>query len=179
MLKSRTLGGLSFLAVAVLFLGFSVTVNAQATSTFVQSPDGAAVLPECFGLPMVGKDGANGAYWANHPEQKTLNCNLGSVDLTQYSTVTLHMHSAVANDAFMVFVISSENPNTDGPDYYRFEFYIDWSGDRALTFNLADAKRSRTPIGWHHIDSLKFWADFGGITPPADTELTLWRIEFR
>ena len=128
---------------------------------------------------MVRRDGQRGAYWENHPERKTLNCNLGVVDLSEYDTVTLHLSSEVANDAPITFVVSSENPATeDGIDYYRVNFNVDWVGDRTLTYKFSEFHTSRTPIGWHHVDSVKFWSDFGGITPPSDTVLTIWSIEF-
>lgn len=169
--------GLCFL-VSVLVVGCSLVADSEVSvppDPIVVTPDGAKVSPECFNLPMVSKDGQRGAYWA--PE-KSITCRfVEAVDLSPYRTVTLHLHSAVANNAFLNFVIYSENPETDGTDYYRYDFYVDWEGERALTFDLASPNRvGRSPLGWHHIDSIAFWSDYGGIV--ADKEIIVWSIEF-
>lgn len=177
----RSVGFFCFVA-GILILGYTATVGAQAAGAVhpvVITADAAIVSPACFDLPAATRGETEGVLWANHPERKTISCTFEAVDLSPYRTVTLRLHSAAANNALLTFVISSENPETDGVDYYRYDIRVGWKGDQEITFDLSKAIVARSPIGWHRIDAIRFWADFGGIHPPPDTEITIWGIEFR
>ena len=92
-------------------------------------------------------------------------------DWSAYDTLSLRLHSAVANGARIMLVVGSDNPATEGPDYYCAEIKVDWTGWRHLEYAFRDLKAVRCPVGWAKIDSFGLHASGWGNVPDADTVL--------
>lgn len=95
-------------------------------------------------------------------------------DWSDYAVLNLMMYSSVANGSVLRVVVLSENPATDGADYYMGEITLDWTGWREIQFFIGPASsmtKSRTPLGWDKITGLTFWSGFGGVTMAEDSEL--------
>lgn len=78
-------------------------------------------------------------------------------DWTSYQYLEFDCYAPVQTNAWWKLNIMSENPDTDGGDYYTAEFRVDWVGWKHFKLRLADLSKSRTPVGWHKIDGLEFW----------------------
>jgi hypothetical protein len=66
------------------------------------------------------------------------------------------VHSDKPTGAVFAVVLYSENPETDGEDYYRCLIPVDWEGWRLLHLEPRSFAVAREPVGWRKIDSLRF-----------------------
>jgi hypothetical protein len=121
--------------------------------------------------------GTVSAYWteANLDEYRhmTLDSGSGSFDFSEFSELHFWMHSAVANSANFAIVASSEDPNSSGGDYYRYNIDVDWTGWQEFVIPFSSFISVRSPVGWDQIDSITFSnKGFSAVVEP-DTELYL------
>jgi len=77
-------------------------------------------------------------------------------DWTGYDSIAMWVHSERATDAAMAIVLDSENPETEGKDYYRYLLNIDWEGWRELRLYEGSFQRAREPIGFSKIEVFRF-----------------------
>lgn len=119
------------------------------------------------------KTGSASALWANHTEQGGISSSDIPHDWSEYDTLTMWMYSAVANDAEFMLLVYSENEDSDGADYYSREIKVDWTGWRYFDIPFNSLGKSREPIGWDKIDSLRFAATGWSNEPKADTVIYL------
>ena len=77
-----------------------------------------------------------------------------------------------------MLILDSENPETEGSDYYGFQIVQDWEGWREFRLPLAELGATRQPLGWHAIQSATFTASGWGNTAHPDGVVTLadWKL---
>jgi len=99
-------------------------------------------------------------------------------DWTPYKTLVMDIYSAAATMSTLKVVAMSQNDETQGDDYYMADLHIDWTGWRRVVLNIKGSPfgQSRTPIGWHSIQTLTFWGEYGGLSLSADTALYFDKI---
>jgi len=99
-------------------------------------------------------------------------------DWTQYKALAINVYSEVANNSIIRFVAVSENPTTDGSDYYMANMTLNWTGWKTVVFalNETDFVRSRNPLGWTNITGFDIWTGFGGVNADPSTSLYLDKI---
>ncbi|MCX7009776.1 MAG: hypothetical protein NTY53_21465, partial [Kiritimatiellaeota bacterium] len=62
----------------------------------------------------------------------------------------IHVENASAGTR-LTCEFSSENPATQGPDYYGGKLPLDWAGWKRVVLPFAELGQSRTPLGWNKI----------------------------
>jgi hypothetical protein len=81
----------------------------------------------------------------------------------EQGALEMWVHSARPTGAVFAIALHSENPGTDGEDYYRCLVPVDWEGWRLLHLEPRSFAVAREPLGWRRIDSLRFaaagWSD--------------------
>jgi len=93
--------------------------------------------------------GAASGLWANHPKAPRAVFRGIPTDWTGYDALEFWMHSEVANGAQFMLIISSENPATDGIDYWSEKFTVDWTGWRHVRIPIQQfGTGARSPRGW-------------------------------
>jgi len=84
-------------------------------------------------------------------------------DWTPWGGLEMWVHAVKPTGAIFAIVVGSDNPGTNGPDYYRCLIPVDWEGWRFLHLEPRGFCAGRTPLGWAHVDSLGFaiagWSD--------------------
>jgi len=84
-------------------------------------------------------------------------------DWTPWGALEMWVHAEKPTGAVFAIVVGSDNPDTNGPDYYRCLIPVDWEGWRFLHLEPRSFCAGRTPSGWAHVDSLSFaiagWSD--------------------
>lgn len=128
-----------------------------------------ALLQGALPSSEMAKVGKHAGKWVDH----VANPNLIAVDVPQdwseWDTISLWLYSGKANGAEFMMLIYSENPDSDGADYYWHQFKLDWTGWKQFRFAFWELGRARRPVGFQKIDSVRFAADGWGNEPRADS----------
>ncbi len=97
-------------------------------------------------------------------------------DWSGYQYLCFWLWSQTANDAGLVVVVHSENPETEGIDCYSTRLAIDWEGWHEIVIPFQVMDRSRRPLGWDHVTQLEVAAGGWGLEPREDTRLLLDQV---
>ncbi len=116
--------------------------------------------------------------WAGSDITKIPPVSSFPTDWTSYQSLAINVYSEVANNSIIRFVALSENPSTDGSDYYMALMTLNWTGWKTVSFTLNenDFTKSRTPLGWSNITGFDIWTGFGGVSADPSTVLYLDKI---
>jgi hypothetical protein len=96
-----------------------------------------------------------------------------SFDLTDYDGLSFWLHSNQSDRHRFLIYLESENDETSGGDYYSFMVSVDWIGWRQVTIPFPDFKSNRSPMGLHHIDSVRMYSQGWGMTPDPNAVIHL------
>lgn len=84
------------------------------------------------------------------------------------------MYSEKATKSRVWVIISSENKEQEGPDYYSLSFKADFTGWRRYTVPFREIGKARNPLGWDKIGGMQFHSAWDpAATPDAETVLIL------
>ena len=99
-------------------------------------------------------------------------------DWSGMGMLSFRLHSAKATGATFMLILDSENPASEGGDYYSFGIVQDWEGWREFRLPLAELGRAREPLGWGTIRSATFTASGWGNAPHPDGVVLLadWKV---
>ena len=118
------------------------------------------------------KDGNIAVRWS-HGSSTSLSLNMrGTEDWTKSNGIEFWLHSDGSVSRFML-IISSENEKTEGIDYYHLGIKLNWKGWRRFLLPYGKLSKSREPVGWNKIDSVRFRATGWGNTPNPKTVVIL------
>lgn len=123
------------------------------------------------------KRGRVAAKWADHPHETVFATSGIPHDWSGYNALSFWAYSEKANSATVRLVITSENPESTGWDYYTVKIAVEWQGWRKFLFPFSGLCRNRTPVGWHKIDSIAFHGSGWKNVPKPDTVLVFDAIE--
>ncbi|MFP4248522.1 MAG: heparinase II/III family protein [Armatimonadota bacterium] len=95
-------------------------------------------------------------------------------DWSGYDRLVFWLHSEAANGQSLTVVADSENPESEGWDYFYHHFTVDWEGWRLMSLELGDDIRgTRQPVGWESINYLSLSASGWSNTPRDDSVLRI------
>jgi hypothetical protein len=94
-------------------------------------------------------------------------------DWSKYGAVHFWMYSPAANNSSFIFVINSENPATEGSDYWGLMVKVDWEGWKEFTIPFRELEPTRQPLGWDKVAYVYFTATGWGQTLNPATVLVL------
>ena len=119
-------------------------------------------------------EGSSSGLWDDHLNQTSVSKTFAApLDASAEDTLSVWIHSDVANDALIELIFDSENAGSDGWDYYRYRLHVDWTGWRHFWIPLEDFVVSRQPVGWHELNRVQLSADGWSHEALADTLLHL------
>jgi len=119
-------------------------------------------------------EGSSSGLWDDHLNQTSVSKTFAApLDASAEDTLSVWIHSEVANNALIELIFDSENPGADGWDYYRYQLRVDWTGWRHFWIPLADFTVSRQPVGWHELNYVRLSADGWSHEALVDTCLHL------
>ena len=116
--------------------------------------------------------------WSGANLEKSLTLS-SPADWTPYQSLVIDMYSEKATNSTIRIVAISENPETEGQDYYMTAISIDWTGWKTLVFipgDGGDFTKNRTPLGWDQVTGFTFWPAYGGVSPDPSTVLYIDKI---
>lgn len=94
-------------------------------------------------------------------------------DWSKSGAVHFWMYSRAANQSTFMFIVSSENPATEGSDYWGLKVKVDWEGWKEFTLPFRELGVSREPLGWDKVDGVTLTATGWGQTLDPTTALVL------
>jgi hypothetical protein len=115
----------------------------------------------------VVREGKGAIRWA-HAEAVRLGLRQVPPDWSLYNTLEIQLHSLKATGSRFLVYIGSENPASEGPDYYSTQVRLDFTGWRTLRLPFTEMSESRSPLGWDRITELSFSASGWDNTPDPE-----------
>ncbi len=111
------------------------------------------------------KDGEQSGRW--DPATATRQIYLAGPDMPTdwhaFGALELWIHSEKATGGVFAIIVQSENPTTEGEDYYRCLVPVDWEGWRFFHLEPRSFLPARQPVGWRQVDTLRMaigeWSD--------------------
>ena len=89
-------------------------------------------------------------------------------DLTPYEAVRFWVYGDAEKPMEFYLRFDSENPDTDGPDYYGTQVRVDWDGWREVVLPFSSLAVNRTPLGWDQIDMMSVFFSGWDMNNPTD-----------
>ena len=116
--------------------------------------------------------------WAGEDLKRAPKISNVCADWTPYRFLEMWIYSEKATGSKLVMGVCSENPTTDGNDYYYYNLMVDWTGWKQFLLPLGTGsfQVSRSPLGWNQVTGFEFWPGFGNEWLDPSTVLYLDRI---
>ena len=101
-------------------------------------------------------DAAEGKYAAlwDTSSQASITLFTPEHDWSSSESIQFSVHSEVANSERVRVVIYSQNLETEGDDYYEYNFVTNWVGWKTFNLPFTSLPSSRQPLGFHQIDKI-------------------------
>ena len=90
------------------------------------------------------------------------------LDWSKYTGLSLWLHANKATGNAFVLVLASDDPKTEGPDYYSVKIPVEWTGWKQFVFPFKDMAVGRKPIGFRKIERIYFASTGWNVTPNPD-----------
>lgn len=101
-------------------------------------------------------------------------------DWSDYGYMSIDMYSEKATNSTFSAIIFSENPETNGDDYFKATININWTGWKRLTFGMGSYDggftTAKTPLGWDKITGFTWWNNFSNIEVDPETVVYVDKI---
>ncbi len=126
------------------------------------------------------KQGRGAVRWRNHPEVTGFSAPDVPEDWSGFNLLRLWVHNARPLPARFMILVPSENPDTEGMDYWGYGVRLDFEGWKELILPIGGEGGTRSPRGWDQVDGLRFTATGWGNTPhpEADVMIDDVRLEY-
>ena len=118
------------------------------------------------------KEGTGAIRWT-HAESARLALRRVTPDWSAYNTLEFQLHSAKATGSRFLVYVDSENPATEGADYYSAMITLDFAGWRTFQLPFAEMGEARSPLGWNQIRGLSFTAAGWDNTPHPEAVVVM------
>ncbi len=96
-------------------------------------------------------------------------------DISSYDRIEFYMYGDPNYAEEMIIIVNSQNPSTDGTDYYSCPKFTILDGWNKYSFDFESFSVSRTPRGWNDIDNITFFVEDGwGIDYETNAKATVY-----
>ncbi len=119
------------------------------------------------------KQGQAAVRWRNHPEVTGFSVPNVPQDWSRFNLLRLWIHNAKPVPARFMILIPSENPDTEGMDYWSYGVRLDFQGWKELILPIGIKGGTRSPRGWDQIDGLRFAATGWGNVPHPEADVLI------
>lgn len=95
----------------------------------------------------------------------------------EHNSLDFWLHNEKVCPSKFLLYIGSENPDTEGIDYYSCSIALDFTGWKRFQLPLKELGRSRSPLGFDKITSFRLNASGWGNTPHPDAVVHISSIQ--
>ncbi len=127
----------------------------------------------------VARHGETSALWRNHPDTSSISSENIPHDWTDWSAFTFWVYNEREVDTAFMCIISSNNPETDGIDYWSVRVPLNFTGWRIFGVEIREGTGIRQPRGWDQVDSIRFTAAGWGHEPHPEAVVYIDQLELR
>ena len=113
------------------------------------------------------KQGKGAIRWQDHKRTSGFHVPDVPKDWRGYNLLRLWVHNGRPVPTRFMVIISSENPDTEGGDYWGYGVRLDFTGWKELVLPIGGKDGTRSPRGWDQVDGMRFTASGWGNTPDA------------
>lgn len=126
------------------------------------------------------KQGEAAIRWRNHPKTPGFSVPNVPSDWSRYNLLRLWLHNAKSLPARFMILIPSENPATEGSDYWSYSIRLDFEGWKEFVLPVGNKGGARSPRGWDQVDGLRFTASGWSNVPHPEADVLIddIRLEF-
>lgn len=124
-------------------------------------------------------EGKQSALWDDPLEKTRIDLKTVEKDWSKYNAISFWVYSDNDEPFKFALIFESENQSTSGWDYYLKHINVTWKGWKKLVIPLSGFVIKRKPLGWNHIDRIRF-ASTGYVldsTPPKGAKLRFDKFE--
>jgi len=150
------------------------TFDAAKATVFVDDVELLECFPGIFGDTLAWRGGSpdhlvtHGADYSvrwscTDSDQLSRDCK-PPLDWSKYSGLSVWLHANEALGNAFILVLTSENPATEGADYYSLQIPVEWKGWKQFIIPFKDLKVSRKPVGYACIERIHFAATGWNLT---------------
>ncbi|MGD7009993.1 heparinase II/III domain-containing protein [Metabacillus sp. 84] len=112
------------------------------------------------------KEGLYSGKWENMPVKKAVQSTAIPKDWSRYDKLEFWMYSEKATGTTIYPILDSDDPETEGFDYYLTGLKIDWTGWKLVSIDLKNFSPSRKPLGLDAVNKLTFHSFWYSDQPP-------------
>jgi len=164
--------------VAVLLLAPAVSCLAQERLVFEDFDSVEAW--EGFELDhAIAHSGGSSALWRDHTERTSVVSTRVPHDWSGWNAFTFWVHNETKLDTAFMCIISSENPTTEGADYWGIKVPLSFTGWKRFGIMLRAGGGARSPRGWDQIDGVRFTAAGWNNEPHPEAVVHIDQLELR
>jgi hypothetical protein len=110
------------------------------------------------------KEGKGAIRWAQAASD-SLVLRRVTADWSAYNTLEFELYSVKATGSRFLVYLGSQNPASEGADYYSARVTLDFTGWKTFRFAFAEMGVSRSPLGWNQIGEFRCNASGWDNTP--------------
>ena len=119
------------------------------------------------------KQGRAAVRWRNHPETTGFAVPDVPRDWSRFNLLRLWLHNAKSLPARFMILVPSENPATEGMDYWGYGVRLDFEGWKEIVLPIGRKGGTRSPRGWDQVDGLRFTASGWGNVPHPEADVII------
>lgn len=119
------------------------------------------------------KQGTGAVRWRRHPQTPAFAVPNVAADWSGYHVLKLWLHCATPVPTRFMIIVASENPATEGADYWGYRIDLNVAGWRELELPIGVGGGARSPLGWDQITGVTFTAAGWDNTPHPDADVLL------
>ncbi|MCD7035525.1 heparinase II/III family protein [Metabacillus sp. GX 13764] len=102
------------------------------------------------------KEGLYSGKWQGMDTKKSVQTTAIPKDWSSYDKIGWWMYSEKAANSTIYAILDSDNPETEGLDYYLAGIKLDWTGWKHVTLEKSSFSPSRKPLGFQDIQKITF-----------------------
>ena len=119
------------------------------------------------------KQGRAAVRWKDHEKISSFSVPNVPPDWSRFNLLRLWIHNGKILPARFMILVSSENPDTDGSDYWGYGVKLDFTGWKEFILPIGTQNGTRSPRGWDQIDELRFTATGWANTPNPEADVII------
>lgn len=125
------------------------------------------------------RSGKTSALWRNMQRTSRVGSQDIPHDWSAYSAFTFWVYNESESPNAFMCIISSENPETEGIDYWAVKVPLSFTGYKRFGVLIRPNSGIRSPRGWDQVDSIYFTASGWGNEPNPEAVVYIDRLELR